>query len=83
MKDSLRLFKALGDGTRLRIVEFLFGGERCVCEIIPHAKRKQSTVSIQLAKLERLGVVTSRREGKKTLYRLSDKKIRKVISAAS
>ncbi len=79
MKEPLKIFKALGDGTRLKIVEFLLGGEKCVCEIVPYTGRTQSTVSIQLAKLEGLGIVESRREGKSVYYKLVNKKVRKVL----
>ena len=65
MEETLKILKALADVTRLNILEFLLDGEKCVCEIIPHTKRTQSTVSIQLGKLERMGVLESRREGKK------------------
>jgi len=79
MKESLRVFKALCDETRLKIVKFLFNGEKCVCEIVPFTKRTQSTVSIQLAKLESLGIVESRREGRKIYYRLKNKKVREIL----
>ncbi|MBN2014027.1 MAG: winged helix-turn-helix transcriptional regulator [Candidatus Altiarchaeota archaeon] len=79
MKHSLRIFKALSDETRLRIVEFLLGGERCVCEIIPYTKRAQSTVSLQLAKLESLGILKSRRDGKKIFYRIASNKVKKIL----
>ncbi len=80
MKESLRIFKALCDETRLKIVEFLLDGEKCVCEIIPFVKRAQSTVSIQLAKLESFGIVESRRDGKKVYYRVSNPKVKKILS---
>ena len=51
MKKTTKLFEALGNKTRFKIVEFLLEGEKCVCEIFPHVKRTQSTVSIQLNKL--------------------------------
>ena len=73
------LFKALGDETRLKIVEFLLDGEKCVCEIFPHVKRTQSTVSIQLGKLENLGILSSRREGKKIYYKISNEKVKRII----
>jgi len=79
MKESLKIFKALCDETRLKIVKFLLDGEKCVCEIIPHTKRTQSTVSIQLAKLENLGVLKSRREGKSVYYKLMNKKVREIL----
>ncbi len=82
MKDMLKIFKALSDGTRLRIVEFLLQGERCVCDIVSHVKRAQSTVSIQLSKLENLGIVESRREGKSVYYRISNPAVKKLLSRA-
>ncbi|RLI92267.1 MAG: hypothetical protein DRO95_02715 [Candidatus Altiarchaeales archaeon] len=80
MRESLRIFKALSDETRLKIVEFLLNGEKCVCEIVPFTERSQSTVSIQLSKLESLGIVESRREGKKIYYRISNPKVKKILS---
>ncbi len=80
MKQSLKIFKALCDETRLKIVELLLKGEKCVCEIVPFTKRTQSTVSIQLSKLEALGIVKSRREGKSVYYRVSNPKVRKILS---
>jgi len=79
MKESLKIFKALCDETRLKIVELLLDGEKCVCKIVPHIKRSQSTVSIQLRKLENLGIVESRREGKGVYYRIKNKKVMKIL----
>lgn len=79
MKESLRIFKALCNETRLKIVETLLNGEKCVCEIVPLTKRTQSTVSIQLAKLESLGIVKPRRNGKKVYYRIVNEKVKKII----
>ena len=79
MRESLKIFKALCDETRLKIVEFLLNGEKCVCEIVPFTKRTQSTVSIQLAKLEGSGIVESRREGEKVYYRLTNKKVKEIL----
>jgi len=79
MKARLKIFKALSDATRLNIVEFLLDGEKCVCEIVPHVKRTQSTVSIQLAKLEGLGIVSSRRDGKSVYYRIVNKNIEEIL----
>jgi len=76
---KIYMFKALGDETRLKIVEFLLDGEKCVCEIFPHVKRTQSTVSIQLGKLENLGILSSRREGKNIYYKISNEKVRRLI----
>jgi len=75
MDETLKIMKALSDKTRLKIVEFLLDGERCVCEIFPHVKRTQSTTSIQLGKLEKSGILKSRREGKKRFYSINDLRV--------
>jgi len=69
----------LCDETRLNIVEFLISGEKCVCEIVPFTKRTQPTVSLQLAKLESLGIVESRRDGKSIYYKISNPKVKKIL----
>jgi len=81
MKESLKILKALSDRTRLNIVEFLLDGEKCVCEIFPYVKRTQSTVSIQLGKLEDAGILKSRRDGKKIFYSISDMRVVDVFKA--
>jgi len=80
MKETM-ILKALSDDTRFKIVEFLLDGEKCVCEIFPHVKRTQSTVSIQLGKLEEWGVLESRKEGKKVFYSLKDLRVCDIFKA--
>lgn len=58
-----RLFQALGDGTRLRILRLLMAGEVCVCDIHDTLKIPQAKASRHLAYLRRAGLVTTRREG--------------------
>lgn len=81
MKDELKILKALSDETRLKIVEFLLDGEKCVCKIFPHVKRTQSTVSIQLGKLENWGILKSRREGRNIFYTIQDTRVFDVFKA--
>lgn len=73
--QPLIILKALGNDTRLNIISFLMRGEKCVCEIFPHVKRTQSTVSIQLNILEKAGIISSRRYGKWVFYRIFNKKV--------
>ena len=80
--DTLEVLKALSDGTRLEIVRLLLDGEKCVCQIFPHVRRTQSTVSIQLATLEKAGLIESRREGKKIFYKINDNRVKKILKAA-
>jgi len=80
-KKIIEVLKALSDETRLKIVEILLDGEKCVCEIFPHIKRTQSTTSIQLDVLRKAGILKSRRDGKKVYYFISDKKVYDIFKA--
>jgi ArsR family transcriptional regulator, arsenate/arsenite/antimonite-responsive transcriptional repressor len=66
-----RLFKALGDDTRVRIVALLSHGELCVCHVEEALGLKQSTASRQLAVLRAAGVVEPRRDRNWIYYRLA------------
>ncbi len=66
-----RLFKALGDETRLRIVALLSHGELCVCHFESALGLRQPTVSRQLGILRAAGVVETRRSGSWMHYRLA------------
>jgi len=81
MKENIELLKALADDTRFKIIEYLLGGEKCVCEIFPYVKRTQSTVSTHLGNLEDAGVLESRREGKKIFYKIKDKRVCDIFKA--
>ncbi len=63
MKTTARLFKALSDETRLRILCLLLDGELCVCDIMAVLQLPQSTVSRHLAYLKNAGWVDDRRVG--------------------
>src|SRR5512135_2954989 len=63
MKTTARIFKALSDETRLRILCLLLDGELCVCDIMAVLQLPQSTVSRHLAYLKNSGWVDDRRCG--------------------
>jgi ArsR family transcriptional regulator, arsenate/arsenite/antimonite-responsive transcriptional repressor len=67
-----RLFQALGDTTRLRILGLLLTGEVCVCDIHASLGISQPKASRHLAYLRRAGLVETRREGLWVHYRLAD-----------
>jgi ArsR family transcriptional regulator len=62
--DLPRLFAALADRTRLRLLNLMNGREVCVCYFVEILKQSQPKVSRHLAYLRRAGVVRARREGK-------------------
>jgi ArsR family transcriptional regulator len=80
-KNPIAILKALSDETRLKILELLLDGEKCVCEIFPKVKRTQSTVSTQLGTLEKAGLIESRRQGKKIFYKIKNPVVCDVFKA--
>ncbi len=79
LKSREKFFKALSDITRLDIIEFLKDGERCVCEIIPHLGKAQSTTSKNLDILFTAGILDRRIDGKKTFYSIKRNDIFRVL----
>lgn len=64
-------FRALGDETRLRLLEFLTSGERTVGDLMEATGLGQSLVSHHLRALRRAGIVTTRRDGRWIHYATS------------
>jgi ArsR family transcriptional regulator len=69
--DMERLFKALADRTRLRLLNLIGSDEVCVCFFVEVLGESQPKISRHLAYLRRAGVVAARREGKWMHYRIS------------
>ena len=69
--DSTRLFQAFADPTRLRLLNLMRGGERCVCELTEALDTSQPKISRHLAALRRSGLVQARKEGLWVYYRLT------------
>ena len=67
-----KLFRALGDETRLRIVALLAHGELCVCHIESVLELSQPNASRQLGILKMAGIVDSRRNGTWVYYFLAE-----------
>ena len=72
MKDAYRLFSALADGNRLKILLMLREEEIWVNEIARRMKMSQPAVSHHLFVLKSVNLVDSRRNGKQILYSVND-----------
>lgn len=72
LERTARLFFALGDEARLRLLVALEGGERCVGDLVETLGEKFSTVSQRLRLLRAEGLVKRRRDGNHLHYALSD-----------
>ena len=71
MSNTLRYLRALSDPTRLRIVALLEKSELSVNELQEITRMGQSRISTHLGLLQESGLVQSRREGKRSFYRLN------------
>lgn len=69
--DLQRFFQALGDKTRLRILNLMGDQEICVCYFVEILGGPQSKISRHLAYLRGAGIVSARRDGKWMHYRIS------------
>jgi ArsR family transcriptional regulator len=80
LSDNVKLFRALGDETRLTIVGYLLREEHCACDF--HAVNKdQTTVSRHLKVLHEAGVVRFEKQGRKVVYRISSPEMRERLRA--
>jgi ArsR family transcriptional regulator len=68
IEDFVPFLKAFCNPTRAQIIEFLLGGERCVCEMTGPLDISQPLVSHHLAMLRDAGLVRMRAEGARTYY---------------
>ena len=75
-------FKALSHPTRIKILQYLKEGEKCVCEIVPHLKDEQSNISRHLATLKRAGILSSEKKGVSVYYKIQDENIHKILTLA-
>ena len=80
--EYARLFKALSDPKRLKIVHMLAGGELCACKILEEFHITQPTLSHDMKLLTDAGLVIPRREGKWTHYSLNKTRVGEICRAA-
>lgn len=71
LQRAARLFHALSDETRLKILSRLRNGERCVCELMDAVDAAQSRLSFHLKALKDAGIVIDRREGRWNYYAIA------------
>jgi DNA-binding transcriptional ArsR family regulator len=79
---EVRIFKALADINRLKIIKLLKEGELCVCELTAVLTTSQSTVSHHLSVLKNAGLIKERKEGKWSYFRLSEGAVIEILNQA-
>lgn len=76
--DYASVFKALGDTTRLKIMEMLSCGELCACNILESFEITQPTLSYHMKILTECGLVIGRKEGSWMHYSNNTQLIEKI-----
>jgi DNA-binding transcriptional ArsR family regulator len=79
--NSLTLLKCICDDTRFRMLELLQKNrEMCVNDLVSELKREQPLISHHLRALKQCGIVSSRENGKMTMYSIANKEISHLIN---
>jgi DNA-binding transcriptional ArsR family regulator len=78
-----RLFKVLGDDTRLRLLQAIGTGKRSVSEILERTGLGQTLASFHLRILREAGIVMSERRGPFIYYRLTDPSLLNLLDACT
>lgn len=82
LEASARLFRALGDRSRLAVLDSLRGGPRCVSDLVLETRLSQPNVSGHLALLRELGLVQAKRRGRFVYYALCAVELEVILSTA-
>ena len=80
--NGVNLLKCICDDTRFEILEILQKEkEVCVTDFVEKLKKDQPLISHHLKTLKNCGIVKSRDEGKKVMYKISNSQLSELISS--
>ncbi len=77
------VLKSLAQPTRLKILDFLRAGERCVCEIFPAIDEEQSNTSRHLNQMQTHGILSRRKDGVKIFYAVKHPEVFEIVDLAA
>jgi DNA-binding transcriptional ArsR family regulator len=77
------ILKAMAQPTRLKILEFLRKGEKCICEICPAIDGEQSNISRHISLMQKSRLVATRKDGVRVMVKVRDPKIFDVLDRVS
>ncbi|MDS0524517.1 metalloregulator ArsR/SmtB family transcription factor [Clostridium sp. SHJSY1] len=78
LEVNAKIFKALSDPNRLKIIEILTCEEKCACEILNQFDFTQPTLSHHMKVLMECGLVVSRKEGTWNYYKLNCSNVQRI-----
>ncbi len=73
------VLKAMAQPTRLKILELLRGGERCICEIVPAINGEQSNISRHISVMQKSHLITTRKDGVKVMVKVRDPRVFEIL----
>lgn len=73
-----KIFKALSDQNRLKIIDILSCGDKCACDLLEHFEFTQPTLSHHMKILMECGIVHCRKDGLWSYYSLNSNKCNKL-----
>jgi ArsR family transcriptional regulator len=77
------VLKTLAQPTRLKILECLRGGEKCICEIVPAINGEQSNISRHISLMQKSHLVATRKDGVKVMVKVRDPKVFEILDTIS
>jgi ArsR family transcriptional regulator len=69
LADKAKVFRALGEEVRLKLLHLVRDDEVCVCDLVSVMAMPQGTLSHHLGVLQQAGLVTARKQGRWNYYR--------------
>lgn len=83
LEMKAELLKVLAQPTRLKILESLRNGEKCICDICPIINGEQSNVSRHISLMQKSHLVTTRKDGVKVMVNVKDPKVFEILDKVS
>jgi DNA-binding transcriptional ArsR family regulator len=77
------ILKALAQPTRLKILQLLRNGEKCICEIVPAINGEQSNISRHISLMQKSNLVTTRKDGVKVMVKVKDPRVFEILDGIS
>jgi len=75
------ILKVLAQPTRMKILECLRDGEKCICEIVPAINGEQSNISRHISLMQKSHLVSTRKEGVRVMVKVSDPNVFEILDS--
>jgi len=83
LEMKAEILKALAQPTRLKILECLREGEKCICEIVPAINGEQSNVSRHISLMQKSHLITTWKDGVRVMVKVKDPQIFEILDKVS